>query len=58
MKIKAQEYVEAMKKGERYNLPEKEFEVKRLYDVLRDEHSLTKELYGTLKEIHGHFLDA
>ena len=54
--IKAQEYIEATKKGERYNHPEKVFEVRRLYDVLRDEHSLTKELYDKLKEIHGYFL--
>ena len=58
MRIKAHEYIEAMKKAKRYNLPETEVEVKRLYDVLRDEHSLTKELYRTLKEIHGHLLEA
>ena len=27
-----------------------------MYDVLRDEHSLTKELYDKLKKIHGAFL--
>ena len=57
MRIKAHEYVEAMRKRERYSLPEREVEMKKLYDVLRDEHSLTEELYRTLKEIHGHFLE-
>ena len=27
-----------------------------MYDVLRDEHSLTKELYDKMKQIHGAFL--
>ena len=30
--------------------------MRRLYDVLRDEHSLTKELYDQMQKIHGAFL--
>jgi hypothetical protein len=48
-RTKAQEYIEAAKKGERYNHLEKAFKVRRLYDVLRDEHSLTKELYEKIE---------